>query len=126
MPNYPTIYLPVIIVVAIIVSFAIIFIAAFAAMKNKKEAIGFDRNMKDGEIAKRLIRYAKPHWRSFALVLGIMVVSVVYDVVAPWLVGRIQGVLKGEFEMNYLLTLVAVYGSMLAVSMGRCSSSRRR
>ena len=75
MPNYPTIYLPVIIVVAIIVSFAIIFIAAFAAMKNKKEAIGFDRNMDDREIVKRLLRYAKPHWRSFALVLGIMVVA---------------------------------------------------
>ena len=46
-----------------------------------------------------------------------MVVSIVYDLVAPWLVGRIQGVLKGSFEMSYLLSLVLVYAGMLGVSM---------
>ncbi len=117
MPDYPTIYLPVIIVAAIIGSFALIFIVAYATMKNKKEAVGFDRNMPDGEIVRRLLRYAKPHWRSFVGVLGIMAVSIVYDLVAPWLVGRIQGVLKADFEMNYLLTLVIIYAGMLIVSM---------
>lgn len=117
MPEYPTIYLPILIVGAIIVSFSLIFIVAYATMKNKKQAVGFDRNMPDGEIVKRLLKYAKPHWRSFALVLVIMAVSIVYDLVSPWLVGRIQGVLKGSFEMSYLLTLVGVYAGMLVVSM---------
>ena len=54
-------YLPLLIVGAIIGTFAVAFIVAFATMKNKKEAIGFDRNMPDGEIARRLLRYAKPY-----------------------------------------------------------------
>lgn len=117
MPNYPTVYLPVIIVGAIIGAFSLIFIVAYAAMKNKKEAVGFDRHIADGELVKRLLKYAKPHWKSFVLVLGIMAVSIVYDLVSPWLIGRIQGVLKGSFEMSYLLTLVALYAGMLVVSM---------
>ncbi len=117
MPDYPTIYLPVIIVAALIIAFSLIFIVAYATMKNKKEAVGFDRNMSDSEIVKRLLLYAKPHLKSFLLVLGIMVVSIVYDLVSPWLVGQIQGVLKKDFEMSYLLTLVAIYGGMLLVSM---------
>ena len=58
---------PLLILGGVIGLFALIFIVAFATMKNKKEAIGFDRNMKDGEIIKRLAVYAKPHMKSFAL-----------------------------------------------------------
>ena len=39
---------PLLIVGGIISLIATVFIVAFATMKNKKEAIGFDRNMKDG------------------------------------------------------------------------------
>ena len=56
---------PLLIIGGIISLIATVFIVAFATMKNKKEAIGFDRNMKDGEIVKRLIVYAKPHYKSF-------------------------------------------------------------
>ena len=96
---------------------ALIFIIAFATMKNKKEAIGFDRNMKDGEIIKRLAVYAKPHMKSFVLVFIIMLVSIAYDVISPLLVGKIEKVLEGEFEMSYLLAFVSVYAVILIVSL---------
>ena len=109
---------PLLIVGGIISLIATVFIVAFATMKNKKEAIGFDRNMKDTEIIKRLAVYAKPHLKSFLVVLLIMIVSIAYDVISPLLVGKIGQVLEGKFEMSYLLSLVAVYAGILLVSLG--------
>ena len=51
-------YLPLLILGAIIGVLSIIFLVAYATMKDKKEAIGFDRNMKDTEIVRRLLKYA--------------------------------------------------------------------
>ena len=49
-------FYPLLVVGAIIGVISIIFIIAFCLMKDKKNAIGFDRNMKDSEIIKiRLI-----------------------------------------------------------------------
>ena len=110
-------YLPILIVGAIIGAFSIVFILAYAAIKNKKEAVGFDRHMADGELVKRLIVYAKPYWLDFVAVLLIMVVSIVYDVVSPLLIGHIQGTIKRNFELSYLFTLVGVYAGILVVSM---------
>ena len=45
-------YLPLLIVGAVIGVISILFIVAYALIKDKKEAIGFDRNMKDSEITK--------------------------------------------------------------------------
>ncbi len=110
-------YLPILIVGAIIGCFSLIFIVAFAAAKNKKEDMGFDRNMPDGEIVVRLLQYAKPHWKSFALALIIMLVSVVYDIVSPLIIGHIENIVKERFELSYLFTLVALYASILVVAM---------
>ena len=76
-------YLPLLIVGAIIGVFSLVFILAYALIKNKKEAIGFDRNMKDSEIAARLLRYARPHVKAFLIVLLIMLISIAYDLVSP-------------------------------------------
>ena len=38
---------PLLVIGGIIGLFSVVFIVAYATMKNKKEAIGFDRNMKD-------------------------------------------------------------------------------
>ena len=54
-------YLPLLIVGGIIGAFTIAFVVAYAAMKNKKEAIGFDRHMADGEIIRGLLRYGLLH-----------------------------------------------------------------
>ena len=110
-------YLPILIVGAIIGTFTVIFLVAYALEKNKKESMGFDRHMPDGEIVRRLMVYAKPYWKQFVLVLVIMVVSVVYDLVSPLLVGHIEEIIKVDFELSYLFKLVAVYAGILVVSL---------
>ena len=93
------------------------FLVAYALERNKKESMGFDRNMSDFQIIKRLLRYARPYWKSFALALFLMLLSVGYDVVSPLLVGEITGLIKEDFALNQLYSRVAVYASMLIVSM---------
>ena len=111
-------YLPLLIVGAIVGVLSIIFMVAYITMKDKKEAIGFDRNMKDTEIIRRLLKYAKPQWRSFLLVLLLMVFSIVYDIVSPLVIGDLtQSIKNEEFTLTYLYTSVAVYASILVVSM---------
>jgi len=110
-------YLPLLIMGGMIGLFTALFVTAYAILKRKKEVIGFDRHMKDGQIVKRLLHYAKPYWKQFILVFVIMLVSIVYDVVSPLLVGHIEKVVSGEFELPYLLKIVAVYAGILVVSM---------
>ena len=62
-------YLPLLIIGAIVGVLSVIFLVAYVTMKDKKEAIGFDRNMKDGEIVRRLLKYAKPYAKNFIFVL---------------------------------------------------------
>ena len=83
-------YYPLLVVGAIIGAFTVCFITAFALMKNKKEAIGFDRHMKDSELIRRLLSYARPYWKNFVLVGLFLLFSIGYDVFAPVLVGKIE------------------------------------
>ncbi len=110
-------YYPLLLVGAIIGVLSILFIAAYALVKNKKEAVGFDRNMKDGEIVRRLLVYAKPHWRSFLFVIIVMIFSIAYDIISPLIVGYIEEIVKSDFELNSLYIAVAVYGGVLILSM---------
>lgn len=110
-------YLPILIVGAIIGVFALIFVTAYAMVKNKKEAIGFDRNLPDGQILRRLLKYARPYWKSFLLVGFIMLVSIAYDLVAPLIVGRIEEIIKKDFALSYLYQAVAVYAGVLVISL---------
>lgn len=82
--------------------------------------MGFDRHMKDSEIVRRLLRYARPHTRSFVLVLFIMLFSITYDIVAPLIIGNIEELIKSEFALSTLWTYVIVYCAILIVSMS-CS-----
>ena len=88
-------FLPIIIVLSIIGAFTVAFLTAYAALKKRKDP-SKDRHIADGEIVRRLVKYARPYWKQFILVFLIMIVSVVYDVVAPLLIGHIQGVIKGK------------------------------
>ena len=110
-------YLPILIVGSIIGVFAIIFVIAYMSIRKQKEAIGFDRHMDDGELIVRLLEYAKPHWKSFALVLLIMAVSIAYDIVSPLIMGSIVKMVQEQFELSELLRWVAVYASILLVSL---------
>ncbi len=110
-------FLPILIVGAIIGVFTLIFTAVFCLEKNKKETMGFDRNMADSEIIRRLLAYARPYWKQFALTLVIMLFSIVYDLVSPLLVANIQALVKGEFQLPQLYLRVAVYASILLISL---------
>lgn len=108
---------PLLIVGAAISTVALIFIIAFALMKNKKEAIGFERYMKDSELIKRLLVYVKPHGKTFLLVGFIVALSIAYDIAAPYLIGRIEELVKGSFALYELYILVAVYAVFLVISL---------
>ena len=111
-------YYPLLIIGAIVGVLSLCFVVAYAMMKNKKEAIGFDRNMKDGEIARRLLRYAKPHTGKFVFVGFVMLFSIAYDIVSPLLVGSIEEMVKEEgFELNRLFLFVGIYASILLMSL---------
>ena len=110
-------YLPVLIVGAIIGVFAAIFLVAFLLEKDKKKSMGWERNMSDREIIRRLLAYAKPYKGQFLLVFLVMLVSIVYDVVSPLLIGRIEELVKGEFPLKTLFSYVAIYASILIVSL---------
>ena len=110
-------YLPLLILGAIIGTFTVIFLLAYALEKNKKESMGFERNMADREIVRRLVQYAAPYKGSFVLVLIIMLVSIVYDLVSPLLIGHIVKVVQADFDLQYLLTIVLAYAGILVVSL---------
>ena len=109
-------FFPLIFVGALVGAFAIIFILAYISIKDKKTVLGFERNMKDGEIARRLLRYAKPYIMNFVLVLLIMIFSIAYEIISPWLVGEITGMISEEFELKRLFTMVAIYAGILVIS----------
>ena len=111
-------FLPVVIVVAIIGSFTVAFVIAWFALRKKKDE-GDDRERKisDKELIARLLQYAKPHWKSFVACLLIMLFSVVYDVLSPWIMGQIQNLIKEDFELKDLYMMVALYASILIVSV---------
>ncbi len=110
-------YLPLLIIGAILGVISTVFIIAYLGIRKQKEAIGFDRNMTDGEITRRLLRYAKPYWKNFAFVLVIMLFSVSYDIISPILMGRLVDLIEDSFEMPQLLRLIALYASILIVSL---------
>ena len=110
-------YLPLLILGAIIGLFSTFFVTAYALMKNKKEAIGFDRNMKDTEIVKRLLAYAAPHAKSFIVIGVIMLFSIAYDIISPIIMGNVIQLLVEDFEMKELYIYVLAYAAILIVSL---------
>lgn len=110
-------YYPLIVVGAIVGVFSIAFLVAFLSIKDKKEAIGFNRKMSDKELIGRLMKYAKPYWKNFLFVMILMLFSVAYDVVSPLLVSDIEKVLQTEFELSGLFIRVGAYAGILIVSL---------
>ena len=112
-------YLPVLIVGGIIGLFTTFFLIAYAILRRYKEDMtDRDRNMSDKEIVTRLLRYAKPYWKSFIAVFFIMLFSIVYEVVSPLLMGTLTKLIQSDdFGLNQLFTLVGVYAGILIVSL---------
>ena len=109
-------YLPILIVGAIIGVFTVIFLAAYFYVRNRKEQI-FDRNMPDGEIVVRLLRYAKPFWKNFVLVLIIMLFSIANEILSPLITGSIADMMNDDFAMKELFLRVGAYVFVLAVAL---------
>ena len=112
-------YLPVLIVGGIIGLFTTFFLIAYAILRRQKEDMtDRDRKMSDKEIITRLLRYAKPYWKSFVAVFVIMLFSIVYEVVSPLLMGSLTKLIQSDnFQLSSLYTLVAVYAGILIVSL---------
>ncbi|MBQ7365336.1 MAG: ABC transporter ATP-binding protein [Clostridia bacterium] len=110
-------FYPLLVVGGVVGVFSIIFIIAYLSIKDKKTALGFDRNMKDSEIARRLLVYAKPYIPNFIFVLVLMLFSIAYDIASPLLIGHIEEIISSDFKMKTLLIYVAIYGSILLVSL---------
>ena len=110
-------YFPLLFVGGVVGLFTVIFTIAYMTIRNKKEEIGFDRNMKDMEIMKRLLVYAKPHIGDFIKVGLLMVFSIGYSVVSPRLMGYIIDLLGSRFEINELICYIAVYAQILITSL---------
>ena len=110
-------FLPIICIGIVIGLASVAFILAYALMKNKSTAIGFDRKMGDGEIVRRLLHFAKPHIASFVLVLFIMALTIAYDLVSPMLVGEITEMVAADFELTQLWKYVGAYVVILLISV---------
>ena len=110
-------YLPILIMAGILGLFTLLFVIAYLYAK-RHEPASRDRHIADGELAIRLLRYARPYWKQFALVLVILLISIAYDVVSPLLTGHIQDTIKSsDFELGYLFSIVACYAGILVVSI---------
>ena len=110
-------YFPLLLVGACVGVLSVAFLIAYLSIKDNKEAIGFDRNMKDSEIVRRLMVYVKPYAWRFVFVLFVMLFSIAYDIISPLLIGEIERMIQLDFEMSTLYRYVALYASILLVSL---------
>ncbi len=110
-------YYPLLLTGGIIGFISLILIVAYASIKDKKQSMGFDRHMKDGEIVRRLLAYAKPYRGQFIFVGFIMLFGIAYDILSPTIIGRITDLIKDDFTLSELYRLVATYAGILIVSM---------
>ena len=110
-------FYPLVIVGATIGVLSLLFIIAYCYIRSKKVTNEYERKMKDGEIIRRLLQYARPYIKEFVLVFVVMILSITYDLVSPVLVGRIEELVKDTFELSRLFSMVAVYALILVVSM---------
>lgn len=108
---------PLLLVGAVIGVVTALLVLACALVKDKKETMGYERTMNDGEILRRLAGYAKPYLAKFVVVLFLMLFSIAYDIISPLIVGALEELVSGEFELPQLFAGVAVYAGVLVFSM---------
>lgn len=108
---------PLLLVGAVIGVVTALLVLACALVKDKKETMDFERTMNDGEILRRLAGYAKPYLAKFVVVLFLMLFSIAYDIISPLIVGALEELVSGEFELPQLFAGVAVYAGVLVFSM---------
>lgn len=110
-------YYPLLVVGAIVGLFSLILLTAYLMVKDRKQTMGFERQIGDREIMGRLLHYARPYLPQFLLVGVVMLFTIAYDVVSPFIIGRVEELVAGDFEMPQIYRVLAVYVSILLVSM---------
>lgn len=108
---------PLLLVGGVIGTVSVLLLIAYACVKDKKTAMGFERSMADGEILRRLFGYAKPYLRQFVVVGFLVLFSISYDIASPLIVGYIEELVVSDFELKSLYVSVAVYAGVLVFSM---------
>lgn len=108
---------PLLLVGGVIGTVSVLLLIAYACVKDKKTAMGFERSMADGEILRRLFGYAKPYLRQFVVVGFLVLFSISYDIASPLIVGYIEELVVGDLELKSLYVSVAVYAGVLVFSM---------
>ena len=108
---------PLLLVGGVIGTVSVLLLIAYACVKDKKTAMGFERSMADGEILRRLFGYAKPYLKQFVVVGFLVLFSISYDIASPLIVGYIEELVVGDFERPRLFAGVAVYAGVLVFSM---------
>ena len=108
---------PLLLVGGVIGAVSVLLLIAYACVKDKKTAMGFERSMADGEILRRLFGYAKPYFKQFVVVGFLVLFSISYDIASPLIVGYIEELVVGDFELKSLYVSVAVYAGVLVFSM---------
>lgn len=108
---------PLLLVGGVIGTVSVLLLIAYACVKDKKTAMGFERSMADSEILRRLFGYAKPYLRQFIVVGFLVLFSISYDIASPLIVGYIEELVVDDFELKSLYVSVAVYAGVLVFSM---------
>ena len=112
---------PLLLVGGVIGTVSVLLLIAYACVKDKKTAMGFERSMADGEILRRLFGYAKPYLKQFVVVGFLVLFSISYDIASPLIVGYIEELVVGDFELKSLYVSVAVYAGVLICRPSFCS-----
>ena len=109
---------PMIVIGAVLGTLSAVMIMGFVLVKDKKEAFGFERKMGDIAIMRRLLRYAKPYFKNFLLVLLIMAFTIAADILLPLIIGSITDVLGVPgFRYKQVLLRTLAYVGVLIVSL---------
>ena len=109
-------YYPVLVVGAVLGLITVLMFVGWSALKKYVETRG-ERTMTDRAILRRLAAYAKPHIGTFIFVGALMLVSIVYTVIGPYVIGEIEELIKGEFAVTDLIWRVTTYALIMIVSL---------
>ena len=67
--------------------------------------------MKDGDIVKRLLAYAKPFIVPFVITFLLMLVTVALGLLGPYLIGRSMDIInQDDINLNDLFTTLSIFG----------------
>lgn len=111
-------YFPLLFAGGMIGTLLVGFLVAFFLIKDNTATDNFERKMKDGELLRRLMPYARVHAKGFAGVFLLMAFAIAYEIVSPLIVSHIEETVKeAGFSLPHLYLAVGVYASVVLVSM---------